>query len=845
MGNHRSLPVPTGEMAAAFVQLNRRLTWANSPEEWTPAAKEMHSVLDQLDNLVTTGELLKWDEALFGLVFAFLMTILAEAGQYRHEQFLPNPSSPASLQRRAMIEKEMMPLMSQLRRHAALVGQAFLTQPVFAPLAEDIRKEVFPLLDELDQEHAPDRYMPFRVIHVANVVERLYGFRTRTTNQNLRRLLTILYGYKYLRFGTSGVRGLWQRDFTEKRARQVVQAVCEFLRSHEVPGYVGAENLSGKKIVIGYDSRLNALKVAEWTAQVVLANGFTVELSNRDTPTPALVYYLADYLPPDQAAGLINLTASHNPPDWQGIKFNPRQGWPAPTNVTDFIAARINEINLLDLPVPQVDLEAAARDGRLVGFDPIDHYVQWVFQAGQGNARIPIDVERMRRYFADKKVVIDEMHGAGRGYLARLLGEIGIRHTIIHAERDPLIPGLDYANPEEPYINQLKDKVRQSGADLGMGTDTDCDRYGVVDRGGIYLRPNQILPMLTRYLGIERGFTGKVIATQTGSPLLEVLAGMIPGNEAYKPAPDVIPAYVNHPFYYRRVGNRQDSVYKNTFMVPVGIKYIEEQRRTDATYKNQDPMPGNWRDAMLIGGEESSGLTTRGHVTDKDGAWANLLVMDMLAYFGTRPEKPLNSLMEIWEDTCRLPGCWLSYGTRYFEGSQAGRSDVDAYLEVKEALINYYLDSFGAGKDNSLAGLEVIYAGGVRYDLVEMRLRDAAGDDRHFLRMRASGTEPINRIYIESSSPVTARQMMQTVLARLASLNSEMILAVESEWRLAEILTTTVYTTELLQVVQGALSKRGWSSDSLAQKLRSAVELEGYLENRNRRMARQWIDALV
>lgn len=832
-------------IAAYFVRINRQLTWANSPEEWNPAVAEMHAFLSRLEAEIVAGQLEDWGEQRFALVFGILSTVLAEAGQYRHEQFLADPAKPASLQRRAMIETSMLPLMSDLRTHAAQVSKQYLARPVFAPVFEFIRNEVFTLLDDMDRQHAPDRYMPFRVIHVANIIERLYGFRVRTQDPVLIHLLETLYGYKYLRFGTSGVRGLWRRDFTEKRARQVVQAICDYLNDREVPAYVGAENLSGKKIVIGYDSRLNALTVAEWTAQVVLANGFPVEMSNRDTPTPALVFYLTDYLPADQVAGLINLTASHNPPEWQGIKFNPRQGWPAPTNVTDFIAARINEINLLDTPVPQMDLEEATQSGQLTGFDPIDHYVKWIFLNGQGNGRIPVDVERIRRYFADKKVVIDEMHGAGRGYLARLLGEIGVRHTIIHAERDPLIPGLDYANPEEPYINQLKDKVRESGADLGMGTDTDCDRYGVVDRGGTYLRPNQILPMLVRYLGVERGFTGKVIATQTGSPLIEVLAGMIPGNEANKPLPDVIPAYVNHPFYYRRLGKREDSVYQNTFMVPVGIKYIEEQRRTDRAYKNQAPLPDNWRDAMLIGGEESSGLTTRGHVTDKDGAWANLLIMDMLAYFGTRVVNPLNSLMEIWEDTCRLPGCWLSYGTRYFQGSQSGRSDVDAYLEVKEALINFYLDGFGPGKLNRVAGLDVTYAGGTRYDLVEMRLRDANGDNRHYLRMRASGTEPINRIYIESSKPELAQQMMQEVLDKLTSLTVEMIRSIETEWRLAELLTTAAYNEVVLAAIKDTLIVRGWQPAVLAEKIQRMVAWEGCLEQRNRRMARKWIEALI
>ena len=128
---------------------------------------------------------------------------------------------------------------------------------------------------------------------------------------------------------------------------------------------MSAQNFSGKRIVIGYDSRRNAPRVAEWVAQVCIANGFKVDFANRDTPTPVLVYYLTDYLDPEETAGLINCTASHNPPEWQGIKFNPHLGYPAPTNITDFIAFRLNEMQLLDQEAQVADL-ADAEDARLV-----------------------------------------------------------------------------------------------------------------------------------------------------------------------------------------------------------------------------------------------------------------------------------------------------------------------------------------------------------------------------------------------------------------------------------------------------------------------------------------------
>jgi phosphomannomutase len=368
--------------------------------------------------------------------------------------------------------------------------------------------------------------------------------------------------------------------------------------------------------------------------------------------------------------------------------------------------------------------------------------------------------------------------------------------------------------------------------------DTDADRFGVVDADGTYFRPNQILPMLVRYLGIDRRLTGRVIATQTGSPLLEILAGKIPGNEENYPEPDVVPAFVDHPFYQRRVGEREDQVFQYTFLVPVGIKYIEEQRRTDRRYTFLKELPEGWRDTILIGGEESSGLTTRGHVTDKDGIWANLLIMDMVAHYG----KPI---AQIWKDTTAVAGC-TSFGGLELrtKPSNTGRADVDAVLEAKEELINDFLDRF-AGKapgEGALAGLQVVYAGGIRYDFVELRLRDTQGSDQHYLRVRASGTEPINRIYIESSDRNIAQRLIQTALERLAELSAAEIQNAHSEWRLADILSASQSSPALIESTNSVLdSHDDWSPQSLISKLERMLPT---VERRNQHAIRTWITAL-
>jgi phosphomannomutase len=835
------------QFGMAFNAFNRDLITAEASEEWTPAVNQMAQFLDLLDQKILSDRvLIAHHHVDSSKAFSMLLTLGATGTQYRLEQF--KAKDAAGEERRRVIEAEYLPVTGELRGKAIELAKNYLAASVFDSLRAAIDHEILPLLDSLDYEKDPHRWMPFRVVQIGNIYERLYSLRLRTQDPLLigddhhLGLLRSIYDRKYLRFGTSGVRGRWDADFTERRAKQVVQAVCDFMNDADVPDFVGHENLSGKKVVVGYDTRRNADRVAEWAASVCLANGFEVEFARRDTPTPALVYYLTDYLQPQEAAGLLICTASHNPPEWQGIKFNPRLGYPAPSNVTDFLAFHINELQLVDADSRTTDLDEARLNGRLKGFDPLDDYVKWIKNNGQGNARIPVDFDRIREFFSDKMIVIDEFHGSGRGYLTRLAGEAGVRYTVIHAQRDPELTGLAYANPEEPFINPLKEKVAETNAHLGLGMDTDADRFGIVDKGGVYFRPNQILPMLVCYLGVERGFTGRVIATQTGSPLIEILAGKIPNNEANEPAKGALPAYVSHPFYHIRIGSREDRVLEHAFLVPVGIKYIEEIRRVDRAYQGQKPLPEDWRDRILIGGEESSGLTTRGHVTDKDGPWANLLVMDMLAYFGTRKENPLTTISEIWQDTVSMEGLWESFGiSPDDETSHSGRTDVDAPLEAKEAFINYYLDLTQKEAHPRVAGMSVAYLGGIRYDVAEMQLRDDEGDQRYQLRVRASGTEPINRVYVESKDPRQGKVIMESALGLLEDLTIEQIRKAYSVWRLVDMLSQTRFTEKTLKAVFETIESQGWQMTEVREKL---VRTMGILEARNHKIAARWLEAL-
>lgn len=848
MIKQKSNPTFKAQLATRFNQLNRQLLVADTVETWQPAIAGMTTFLEEVRALLAAEPAIVGEDlVLSSKIFSLLLTVAATGSQGRLELY--KGKDKQSNQYQSEIESQYIPLSGELRRLAIEISKQYLANPVFNSLHEAIDFEILPLLDSMNDRIDPDRYMPYRVIQIGNISERFYAFRLRTSDPVLlglagrKGLLREIYDRKYLRFGTSGVRGRWGNDFTETRARQVVQAICDFLNNENVPAYVGAEDLSGKIVVLGHDTRRNSDVVTRWASETCLANGFSIHTGNRDVPTPALAFYETEVVPQDEIAGLIIATASHNPPEWQGIKFNPRLGYPAPTNVTDFIAFRINELQLADEAGGQSDVEEARSRALVQGFDPLDDYVNWIKNNGKDNARIPIDFDRIRRYFADKSIVIDEMHGSGRGYLTRLVGEAGVRYSVVHAEVDPDLGGQDYANPEEPFNALLKETVVKTGAQVGFGMDTDADRFGIVDKGGTYFRPNQILPMLIRYLGVDRGYTGRVIATQTGSPLIEVLAGMIPGNEINRPAEGALPAYVGQKIYQARHGDISTRALRNAFAVPVGIKYIEEIRRTDNAYNNLKELPEDWRDRILIGGEESSGLTTRGHVTDKDGPWANLLVLDMLAYYGTREAKPLHSLEEIWRELIGLEGLWNSYGTSSDPSSHAGRSDVDAPLEAKEAFIDYYLDlPLNVPVDElKIAGLKIDYLGGIRYELVEMQLSDTSGDDHYYLRMRASGTEPINRIYIEAANLEAGQRMMSETLGKLEEITVAVLRKAHSPWHLADMLAQSQLSPRTLEAVKETILASDWKTEDILEK---AQQMTQTLEKRNRKVIAGWVKAL-
>ena len=237
-------------------------------------------------------------------------------------------------------------------------------------------------------------------------------------------------------------------------------------------------------------------------------------------------------------------------------------------------------------------------------------------------------------------------------------------------------------------------------------------------------------------------------------------------------------------------------------------------------------------------------MLTRGHVTDKDGPWANLLILDMIAYYGTRQENPLHSLQEIWDEVTHLAGLWPSYGTSADISSHAGRADVDAPLEAKEAFIDYYLDLplHVPAEELEVAGLKIDYLGGIRYELVEMQLSDDSGDGHYYLRMRASGTEPINRVYIEAADLLIGQRMMQEVLGKLEDITEKVLRNAHSTWHLVDMLAQSQLSSQTLKAVQETIDQNGWETADIVSKIQRMTQT---LEKRNRKVIGAWEEALA
>ncbi|HEX3100610.1 MAG TPA: phosphoglucomutase/phosphomannomutase family protein [Pyrinomonadaceae bacterium] len=453
-----------------------------------------------------------------------------------------------------------------------------------------------------------------------------------------------------IRFGTSGWRAIIADDFTFDNVRLVTEAICGYLKT-------GSE-VTDQQLVIGYDSRFMGEKFSSLAADIAAKKGFRVLLCNGPTPTPTISHAIRD----QRAAGGMNFTASHNPPEYQGIKFSTSDGAPALPEVTKQIEHRVaNKIS---------DYDAAG--GEIIGFDPCPAYLDDL----KTKIRFDVIASGKGRY------AYDAIYGTGRGYLDKVLRDHGLEVETIHDWRDVTFGGQP-PEPGEEHLDELRAAVTEKGLTLGLATDGDGDRFGVIDSNGTFIQPNQLIALLTDYLAESRGWTLGVARSVATSHLID------------------------------RVAKERNLTLYET---PVGFKFIGELIN---------------KDEIILGGEESAGLSIRGHYPEKDGILACLLAAEAVAERQTSLTEQLN---ELYRRVGKL------------ESEKIGLKLTPEIADKLKEKLAQEPTEIGGRKIESINRMD-----GVKF---------LFGNNAWML-MRPSGTEPMVRIYAESESKQELEEILE------------------------------------------------------------------------------------
>ncbi len=359
-----------------------------------------------------------------------------------------------------------------------------------------------------------------------------------------------------IKFGTDGWRAVIAEEFTFENVSLVAQAIADYLKD------IGH---SEKGVVIGYDSRFLSDRFAALVAEVLAGNNIGSWLMTETTPTPVTAYAVKAL----NAAGAIMITASHNPPEYNGIKFIPDYAGPASPEITEAIEENLESLH--PAHIRSLSQVAACENGLLRELDAKPLYLAHLQEL--------LNYSSLHR--GSMKIILDPMWGAGRGYLEELLNGTNVQLESIHNHRDVLFGG-SLPEPNEKGLAPLKKAVLESQADLGLALDGDADRFGVIDGQGEYLSPNEILPLLLDYLIEDRNWRGAVARTVATSHMLDRIA---------------------------------DEYGLTLIETPVGFKYIAQSLL---------------KDYAVLGGEESGGMSVQGHIPEKDGVLALALIIEML-----------------------------------------------------------------------------------------------------------------------------------------------------------------------------------------------------------------------
>ena len=377
-----------------------------------------------------------------------------------------------------------------------------------------------------------------------------------------------------IKFGTDGWRGVIAEDYTFDNVRRCAKGTADYLR---------AQGLDTRGLVIGYDTRFASDNFAAAVAEVTTANGVTTYLCDRPAPTPAVSYNLVAR---HAGAGAI-ITASHNPAGWNGFKYKPEYGGSASPETVEQLEACISNVRPSD-PIDRMGLADAQATGLLEYVDPESVYL--------GHMATLVDLEGIRN--SGMKVIVDSMFGSGAGYLKKLLSGGATQIVELHGERNPAFPGMSQPEPIAQNLGKLMSSVPRRHAHVGIATDGDADRLGLVDEKGRFITTLQAFALLCLHQLEVLERRGPLVRSITMTSMVDRLG-----------AKYGVPV----------------------FDTPVGFKYLG---------------PVMMREDALLAGEESGGYAFKGNIPERDGILSGLMILDMMVKTGKSPSELLRMLDE-------------------------------------------------------------------------------------------------------------------------------------------------------------------------------------------------------
>ncbi len=439
-----------------------------------------------------------------------------------------------------------------------------------------------------------------------------------------------------IKFGTDGFRGIIAKDFTFETVKRIIKAICIYLNNQKT---------EDRTIIVGYDPRFMASCFAKFCAEKLSEFGFKVILSKKVVPTP-IVAYCAKYYP--NSIGAIMLTASHNPKEYQGIKFIPNYGGPAGKEITDEI------LKYLDCTIETVE---PIKDNAIEIKDLENEYFNHLEKI--------IDFEAIKNN--PPKIIYDGLFSSSIGYFDTILKKYNIPFEAVNMYHSSDFGG-GLPEPKDKFL-----KHRKKGY-ITVANDGDADRYGIINENGEYVHPNLVLAMLLKYLSKNK--KGKMIKTVGVSSLIDVVA---------------------------------KKLNIETITTPVGFKWLSEAMR-----KND----------CILAGEDSGGLSVGEHIPEKDGIFANLLIIEMLA----KENKTLVQLQKEIKDFTNM---------EFFQD----RVDIKVQNDNEANIIEEKFSKFDKIADFNINEKLLIDGQKIFLD-----------DNLSWILIRKSGTEPLLRFYIESNN---------------------------------------------------------------------------------------------